>query len=204
VYDADAGAELTLTELEVPGSTLVSINTEFGSFDSNTPGNGGVSDVSTRTITLPVAPGVTIVYFKNLYEGIPDEGCSLTPGYWQTHSEYGPAPYDATWAMLADGADTEFFTTGKSWYQTFHTSPRGNAYYQLSFHYMAAVLNGLNGANTSVVSSEMAAAKALFETYSPRQIASLRGKNALRRQFIALAGVLASYNEGDIGPGHCD
>jgi hypothetical protein len=68
---------------------------------------------------------------------------------------------------------------------------------------MAAVLNGLNGADTSVIGSEMDAAKALFETYTPRQIASLRGRDALRRQFIALAGVLASYNEGDIGPGHC-
>ena len=29
-------------------------------------------------------------------------------------------------------------------------------------------------------------------------------KNAVRKQFIALAGILGSYNEGLIGPGHCD
>jgi hypothetical protein len=34
----------------------------------------------------------------------------------------------------------------------------------------------------------------------------LKGKAGkdLRDQFIALAGTLGSYNEGDIGPGHCD
>ena len=29
-------------------------------------------------------------------------------------------------------------------------------------------------------------------------------KKAARRQAVFLSGILASYNEGDIGPGHCD
>ena len=36
-------------------------------------------------------------------------GCTLTQGYWKTHSEYGPAPYDDTWALLPAGADSPFF-----------------------------------------------------------------------------------------------
>lgn len=27
-------------------------------------------------------------------------GCTLTQGYWKTHSRYGPAPYDTTWAKV--------------------------------------------------------------------------------------------------------
>ncbi|MBM2843936.1 MAG: hypothetical protein HW404_1773, partial [Anaerolineales bacterium] len=50
-------------------------------------------------------------------------GCSLTPGYWKTHSMYGPAPYDATWASL--GEDTIFFRSGKTYYQVLWTSPSG-------------------------------------------------------------------------------
>lgn len=46
-------------------------------------------------------------------------------------------------------------------------------------------------------------ATTLFETYTPAQIAALRGNNPIRRQFIDLAAILADYNEGDIGPGHC-
>ena len=34
-------------------------------------------------------------------------GCTLTPGYWKTHSEFGPAPYDDNWANLPNGASTE-------------------------------------------------------------------------------------------------
>ena len=31
-----------------------------------------------------------------------DTPCTLTQGYWKTHSSYGPAPYDVTWAILGD------------------------------------------------------------------------------------------------------
>jgi hypothetical protein len=46
-----------------------------------------------------------------------DDGCTLTPGYWMTHSEFGPAPYDPTWALLPNGASTMFFMSGKTYYQ---------------------------------------------------------------------------------------
>ena len=52
------------------------------------------------------------------------------------------------------------------------------------------------------------AATLLFQTYTPAQIGALSNKiaadKALRAQFINLASILADYNEGDIGPGHCD
>ncbi|MFY0534988.1 hypothetical protein [Nannocystis pusilla] len=31
-----------------------------------------------------------------------DAGCTLTQGYWKTHSHHGPAPEDATWFDLGD------------------------------------------------------------------------------------------------------
>jgi hypothetical protein len=130
--------------------------------------------------------------------------CTLTPGYWKTHSEYGPAPYDATWAELPDGADTPFFDTGKSWHQALWTPPRGgNAYYILSHAYIAAYLNGLNGADTTVISDEMAQAESLLDQYDgdPEPMRKIRGRT--RRQFIRLALVLDRYNRGRIGPGHC-
>jgi hypothetical protein len=103
-----------------------------------------------------------------------------------------------------EGPNETFFLSGQTWYQVFWTKPAGNAYYILAKQYMAAVLNGVNGASTTVVDDELAAAKALFETWTPAQIAPLKGKQQPRPQFISLAGTLASYNEGDIGPGHCD
>lgn len=136
-------------------------------------------------------------------EPTPDGGCTLTPGYWKTHSIYGPAPYDDTWAQIDE--NTQFFLSGKSYYQVLWTSPRGNAYYNLSFHYIAAKLNFLNGASVPAeVQDAFDDATDLFNEYTPAQVAVFRGNNQVRAQFIKLAGILGDYNEGVIGPGHCD
>jgi hypothetical protein len=136
---------------------------------------------------------------------VPCEGCTLTLGYWKTHSKYGPAPYDATWAEI--GEDTLFFLSGKTYYEVLWTAPAGNAYYILAPQYVAAMLNMLNGASVpSEVQAAFDEATVLFETYTPAQIAALKGKagNELRSQFIRLAELLDKYNNGQIGPGHCD
>ena len=125
-------------------------------------------------------------------------GCSLTPGYWKTHSAYGPAPYDNTWALIGEG--TTFFLSGQSWYQVLWTSPSGgNAYYILAHAYIAAKLNGLNGADTSAVTAQIAHAEALFAAYSPSSSLS----RPVREDFINTASILDQYNNGLIGPGHC-
>lgn len=139
-------------------------------------------------------------------------GCTLTQGYWKTHSENGPAPEDEAWLDLPDmdgdgiqeGPGETFYLSGVTWYQVFWTAPKGNVYYNLAHQYMAAVLNGVNDADTTVVDTAIAQAETLFEAYTPGQIASLKGKKAPRPEFVSLAGTLASYNEGTIGPGHCD
>jgi len=139
----------------------------------------------------------------------PGEGCTLTPGYWKTHSMYGPAPYDDTWALvLPDGEDTGFFDTGQTWYEVLWTEPKGgNAYYILAHAYIAATLNGLRGADTSAITSELAQAALLLDQYdgNPDSMDGLKGKQAreVRATFIALAAVLDDYNNGYIGPGHC-
>jgi hypothetical protein len=134
-----------------------------------------------------------------------DHGCTLTQGYWKTHSEFGPAPYDNTWAKLPNGASTTFFLSGQTWYQVFWTAPAGNVYYQLAHQYMAAVLNKLNGASsTSAVDAAITAATGFFNTYTPAQAAAFAKQSTVRANALGWAGTLGSYNEGAIGPGHCD
>jgi hypothetical protein len=129
----------------------------------------------------------------------PDEGCSLTQGYWKTHSKYGPAPYDSTWALI--GEDTAFFISGKTWYQVIKQPPAGgNAYYILAHQYIAARLNIAGGTgSTAAVNAALAGATTFFGTYTPSSSLS----SSVRDQAIAWAGTLGAYNEGDIGPGHC-
>lgn len=130
-----------------------------------------------------------------------NQGCTRTQGYWGTRSKYGPAPYDATWALVTpDGEDSPFFSSGQTWYQVLQTPPAGgNAYYILAHQYIAVVLNQLSGADTSAVSTELALAAQLLADYTPSS--SITG--ALRDSFINTAGALDDYNNGVIGPGHC-
>lgn len=126
-----------------------------------------------------------------------NHGCTLTQGYWKTHSKYGPAPYDSTWAVI--GEDTLFFNSGKSWITLFKTPPKGgDAYLQLAHQYMAARLNVEAGASVpSSVATALASATALFNSVGSTFNAS---QTTQARQ---LAGILGSYNEGALGPGHC-
>jgi len=155
------------------------------SFETNDTGASGSSDV-TIPVDVPCEP---------------DGGCTLTPGYWKTHSTYGPAPYDDTWAEI--GEDTDFFFSGKSYYEALHTAPEGNAYYILAHAYIAAELNQLNGANFSAAQYAFDQATALFNdpANTPEAIGALEGE--ARGIWIDLAETLDDYNNGLIGPGHC-
>jgi hypothetical protein len=128
--------------------------------------------------------------------------CTLTPGYWQTHSELGPAPYDATWAQLPNGASTAFFGSGQTYLAVLRAAPRGNAYYILGQAYIAAALNRLAGTDFTAAQSAFDTATALFQTTTPAQAAAL-GTSA-RATWINAAATLDAYNNGRLGPLHCD
>jgi hypothetical protein len=130
-------------------------------------------------------------------------GCTLTQGYWKTHSLRGPAPYDDAWlAIGAAGADTPFFSSGQTYYEVLWTPPSGgNVYYQLAHQYIAAKLNVLNGASApSAVTTAIGKAESWFVGKTP----STPLTKAQKTEASGLASILGSYNEGAIGPGHCD
>jgi hypothetical protein len=130
-------------------------------------------------------------------------GCTRSKGYWKTHSIYGPAPYDSTWALV--GEDSTFFLSNMSYYQVCWTPPRGgNAYYILAHQYIATELNFENGADPSEAQEAFDEATDLFNTYTPEYIGSLKGNNPIRQQFLELKDILDQYNNGIIGPGKCE
>jgi hypothetical protein len=129
----------------------------------------------------------------------PAPGCTFTQGYWKTHATGNKA--DATWALVG-GPDAAFFSSGMSWLTLFNTAPKnGNAYIILAHQYMAAKLNMLAGASsTAQVDAAMTWATSFFSTYTPTSTLS----TSVRDEAIANAGTLDAYNNGVIGPGHCD
>jgi hypothetical protein len=130
-------------------------------------------------------------------------GCTRGQGYWKTHSIYGPAPYDSVWALV--GEDSTFFLSNKTYYEVCWTPPSGgNAYYMLAHFYIASKLNFASGADPSEVQEAFDDATELFEMYTPEYINGLKGNNPIRQQFISLKNILGQYNDGEIGPGHCE
>ena len=187
-----AGQTQTWTNL-VPGAYTVS---ETAIVES-----GWTVLVTGSPATVP-AGGIAYASVTNTFEDR-DEGCTRTIGYWQTHSKYGPAKYDATWAEI--GEDTIFFFSGQTWIQVIKAPTKGNAYYILGQQYIGARLNVEAGASVPAeVQAAINAATALFSnpTNTPANVATLKG--AAKQMWITLATLLDNYNNGLIGPGHCD
>lgn len=170
----------------------------------------GVSNVTRMLITLNGSGAIDNITFTPVHVEEPPvqgTGCTYTPGYWKTHSKYGPTKKrNSIWDEIKPNAeDTPFFLSGQTYYAVLATATKGNAYYILSQQYVAAKLNTLNSASVpGEVQSAMSGAVSLFERYTPAQVAAMKGSNPVRQQFIDYAATLDKYNNGIIGPGHCD
>ena len=133
------------------------------------------------------------------------ENCTLSQGYWKNHSEHGPAPYDATWALLPGGADTPFFDTSLSWLVLMREPPiGGDAYVKLTRQFASAWLNGLHGANLATVAGDVQRAMDLLDEYDgDPSVYDLDDKD-LQKEFNALQERLDEFNNGYVGPGSCE
>jgi hypothetical protein len=135
-----------------------------------------------------------------------EEGCTFTQGYWKTHSVEGPAgPPDPGWEPpYGPGHDATFFLSGKTWLEVLQTPPKGgNAYYILAHQWIAAYLNMHKPDDPATMPADVYVvflnAEDFFNTYAPDDDFS-----AMRDRLIAWAELLTDYNEGLVGPGHCD
>lgn len=162
----------------------------------------GKRDVTNTASFVTIDTRATGSVVHTIAVDVPCEGgCTLTQGYWKTHSNKGPAKYDDAWSMIGSNAeDTPFFGSGQTYYQVLWTEPEGNAYYILAHQYIAAKLNLLNGAGTTTeVNGAVAWAEGFFTT-TPSTPAPV---DPLRAQALSNAELLDDYNNGRIGPGHC-
>lgn len=201
VYDDHVAGEYLGTVCTTDGPTSFTYNAAVGPFPvcgpfsvENTAWFEGIDSGNGDSATFAIDGDVPC-----------SNGCTLTPGYWKTHSSFGPAPYDSTWESLPGGAgaETPFFLSGATYYRVLWTPTAGNAYYTLARAYIAAQLNQLNGANAGAVSTAFAQATTILRSYGPSDPAFGK-RSVVRTQTLALATTLDNYNNGLIGPGHCD
>lgn len=125
--------------------------------------------------------------------------CPLSKGYWKNHSVCGSAGRDDTWDLIIPSQESSpFFLSGQIYCEVLMTAPRGNAYYSLAHQYIAVELNVLAGRlENSLVDDAMSASEDLLETYTPEEIAALKGGRGRRTRdgFRVLAAILGAYNE---------
>jgi len=119
------------------------------------------------------------------------QGCTYTIGYWKNHPYDWPTDELSLWSMH----DAML---------TLWEKPKGgNAYIILAHQYIAAELNVVNGASIpEEVLEAWLDAQELLEAYAGK--GTIPKKSDDRDAAIALASMLDDYNNGVIGPGHCD
>lgn len=188
--DADEGGDepalVTIVESATLGTVLTAVTVE--QYGPNAPIPTPIVDLETRTATIPVNAyhGALTTFFNSAVSG----GCTYTQGWYKNRGE------DA----LPAGP---FFLSGQSYAEVLDTPPKkGNVYYILAHQYIAAGANVADGATpTPDVAAALAGSLAYFGVATP---ANPVPAGYTRSQLEAWATTLDDFNNGRLGPLHCD
>ncbi|WP_169952371.1 hypothetical protein [Microbispora sp. H11081] len=132
----------------------------------------------------------------------PPVGCTLTIGYWKNHPK-AVAPLLPVWLGAQNGQFSHAVTTTSDAVAILNfNGAASNGINKLRGQLLAAKLGIADGADGSAVADVIAEADAFLAAHAPSSWNSLSkaDKNNVNR----LAGTLDDYNNGIIGPGHCD
>lgn len=141
---------------------------------------------------------------------LPDEHCTRTIGYWKTHAGFGPQPDVVTpllpiWLGTVGGTRSINVTTAQIAVnilnQNIYGSP-SNGITKLYAQLLGAKLNAANQADISTIAATIAAADAFLATHYYTTWSGL--SNAQKAMVLGWVTTLDNYNNGLIGPIHCD
>jgi len=153
---------------------------------------GGLSPQSItgkNSVSFEAAHGARATFF-NVPVTTPSVGCTYTQGYYKNKGS----------GLLPAG---NFFLSGQTWLAVLETEPKGgNAYYILAHQYIAASMTAKSASVPAAVATALASATTYFGKATPNDW-SANGSYS-KDQLTSWAGLLDSYNNGKIGPGHCD
>jgi hypothetical protein len=146
-----------------------------------------------------------LVKFDLEYTSSSQGECTRIPLYWQRHTQYGPESRDIGWDLIQPNKEnSQFFLSGKSYYQVLIHPAWFNDYYSLARQYISAKLNKLSGVSIPAeVQTTFDDATGLLNTYTSAQVAGLNYWHPIRTQFRFNTFKLLNYNWGIVGPGRC-
>jgi hypothetical protein len=127
------------------------------------------------------------------------ENCTYTQGYWKTHGPIPTGNNTNEWPVAELTLGTVNYTDLEL-QAIFDTPASGNGLISLAHQLIAAKLNIANGADGSSIAGAIAAADALIGglVVPPVGAGSLPNSST-----SSLNSTLTDFNEGLIGPGHC-
>jgi hypothetical protein len=129
----------------------------------------------------------------------PVGGCTLTQGYWKTHGPIPTGNNSNEWPVTSLTLGTVSYTDLEL-QAIFDKSASGNGLISLAHQLIAAKLNVENGADGTSVAAAIAAADALVGGLVVPPV----GADSLAPSATSsLTATLDSFNQGLIGPGHC-
>jgi hypothetical protein len=131
-----------------------------------------------------------------------ETGCTFTQGYWKNHGPVGCASGNNKnkWPVSSLVLGTVTYTDAQLC-SIFKRQVAGNGLIALAHQLIAAKLNIANGSSSSTISSTLAAADALIGGLVVPPV----GTGSLSTSATSgLIDKLTKYNEGLLGPGHCE
>ena len=132
-----------------------------------------------------------------------EEGqCTYTQGYWKTHGPVGCAKGNNSneWAVTSLTLGTVLYTDAQLC-TIMNTPVAGNGLISLAHQLIAAKLNIANGSSNAAIAAAITAADAMI---GGLKVPPTGGGVLSPATVSSLVTQLTNYNEGLIGPGHCD
>lgn len=153
---------------------------------------------------------VEVELYTGICNGGGGNGCSLTIGYWKTHagfhgnnadrvSQYLPIQLGST---IPHGFHVT--TPAQSTLILSFNGDASNGLNKLAAQLLAAKYNILNGANGSAIASYIITADSLLGTHGVSRTTWDSLPKNVKRNIIKTMNKLDQYNNGEIGPGHCN
>ena len=175
--------------------------------------DGKDSDANTttgRTICVTLVAGQTDLTWDAGLFTPPDRGCTLTIGFWKNHAGFGPqadvvTPLLPIWLGNAGGGKSVHVTTAQMAVDYLSQNVYGtasNGITKLYAQLLGAKLNLASGADGSAIATTIDDADAFLATHDYLDWSSLT--KSQKNLVLAWHSALGNYNEGLIGPGHCD
>lgn len=141
---------------------------------------------------------------------VPQDGCTLTIGFWKTHSGFGPqanvtGQYLPLWLGNSGGAHSILVADSAIAYDILNRNVYGdnnNGITKLYAQLLGAKLNIAAGASNSAVAAIITAADNFLASNFWTAWPGL--SNSTKKMVLGWMSALDDYNNGITGPGHCD